>query len=246
MSEKKKEQVEEISINNVGKLDEKLASAINETDSDNKPTEEEIKQAEEEFNLAANTFNTKKWDIGEVKESKELIDYLYHFLNNRFFWQENAWMGVIKFNEELEEAEKFIEEKKGNAHLKLGYQALEFLYFMLKKPGGMGLNEAMSFEAENEKYVKIFDYAADVLKEARDEIKEIQFLQDKMTAMKQGFYLEVEDEENIVTDETYAGKPIEKETEAEKGKDDPDATKKEEIIEPEPEVVIGKASNVTK
>jgi len=194
--EQKKEIVEEISINNVGKIEGKLKEAI-EKNPENKPTEEEVTLAEKEFAEESENFNTSSYELGTKEDASELIDYTRHFIENRAMWSKNAWMGMIKFKQELDDADKFLKDNPDKAGFKMGYQAIEFLYFLLQNPGGIGYESAKSFENENTKFVKLFDATADMLQTLRDRLKKIQFLQDKVTAMKQGFYLELETEEDI-------------------------------------------------
>ncbi len=190
MSEKK-EPTAELEINNVQELDEKLAEAIE--NNDNKPTEEEVAEAEKEFQEASRNFSVKSWDVGVAEDAVQHVQYLIHYVRNRLFWTKTGWMGVLKMQEELEDAEKFISSNPGSA-LKLGYQALEFIFYSLQNPGGTGWQAAKDFESENDIYAKVFDAIGPNIEEARQELKDIQFLQDKYAAMAQGFYLEVEPE----------------------------------------------------
>lgn len=177
----------ELEINNVEELKEKLAEAVK--DNPNKPTEEEIKAAGEEFEYASKIFPTKMWEIGDEKQGRAFCDYLKHYVRNRLFWTKNGWMGVVKLNEELQAAENLL---NGKEPLKIGYQALEFVYYSLMNPGGVGLQAAEDFESESENYLPLMEAVSISLEKARNMIKEIQFLQDKYAAMQQGFYLELE------------------------------------------------------
>lgn len=187
----KKEKPAELEINNVKELDEKLAEAIK--NNPNKPSDEEVEEAKKEFEEASRDFSVKSWNIGEEADAAEMLSYLQHFVRNRLFWSKNGWMGVIKMQEELDDAEKFLASNP-KSHLKLGYQALEFMFYSLQNPGGVGLQAALDFEQENEIYAKCFDAIGKQIASARAELKDIQFLQDKYAAMAQGFYLEVEPE----------------------------------------------------
>mgnify|MGYP001766104222 CR=1 FL=1 len=177
----------ELEINNVEELKEKLAEAVK--DNPNKPTEEEIKAAAAEFEYASKVFPSKLWEIGEVENARTFCDYLSHYVRNRLFWTKNGWMGVVKLNEELRAAENLL---NGKEPLKLGYQALEFVYYSLMNPGGIGLQSAQDFESEGEQYLPLMESVSVALNKAREELKNIQFLQDKYAAMQQGFYLELE------------------------------------------------------
>jgi hypothetical protein len=182
----------EIEINNTKELEEKIAEAVK--DNPNKPTEEEIKLAGEEFESTAKAFPTILWEVGKPEKAREYIQYLQHFVRNRLFWTKNGWMGVVKLQEELENIEKTL--KEGEA-FKLGYQALEFTYFSLVNPGGVGLQTALDFEQEATNYLPLFEDVSLILEEARKQLKNIQFLQDKWSALSQGFYLEVEPSEEV-------------------------------------------------
>jgi hypothetical protein len=189
MSEKEKPA--ELEINNVKELDSKLAEAIK--NNPNKPTEEEIEEAKTKFQEASKDFSVKSWNIGEAADAQVLIDYLQHFVRNRLFWTKNGWMGVVKIMEELEDAQNFLKSNPGS-RLKIGYQAMEFMFYSLQNPGGVGYQAAKDFESENEIYAKCFDAIGSNISSARTELKDIQFLQDQYAAMAQGFYLEVEEE----------------------------------------------------
>jgi hypothetical protein len=186
----------ELEINNVEELKEKLAEAVK--DNPNKPSEEEVKAAGEEFENAAKSFPVKLWEIGEVENARSFCDYLTHYVRNRLFWTKNGWMGVVKLDEELRAAENLL---NGKEPLKIGYQALEFIYYSLMNPGGVGLQSAQDFEAEGENYLPLMEAVSLSLERARKELKNIQFLQDKYTAMQQGFYLELESPEEPVAEE---------------------------------------------
>ncbi len=135
----------ELEINNVQELDEKLAEAIK--NSDNKPTEEEVEAAKVEFEEASKDFAIKSWDIGEGKDGLANVQYLIHYVRNRIFWTKTGWMGVVKMMEELEDSEKFIKANPGSP-LKLGYQALEFIFYSLQNPGGIGWQSARDLMGE--------------------------------------------------------------------------------------------------
>lgn len=190
-NKKMEENTNELEINNLNELGSHLKKAID--NSPNKPSEEEIEKAKIAYEEAAKNFPVKSWDICEPEKAMSFLDYLFHFIRNRIFWTKNGWMGVIKMNEELKDAENFIKLNinKG-ATLKLGYQALEFMFYSLQNPGGTGLQSCQDFESENEIYAEIFDAIGKNVAEARDELKHIQFLQDQYAAMQQGFYLEIE------------------------------------------------------
>ena len=203
-----KEQPAELEINSVQDLDEKLAEAI--ANNDNKPTDEEVEAAKKEYEERAETAVAKFWSIGEQKDSQAFLDYIEHYINNRVFWTQNGWMGVIKMEEVIAETQNTL-KLEPTTQLAFGYQPLEFLFYSFQNAGGIGLQAAKDFESENEIYAKIFDAIGKQLSEARDEFKEIQFLQDKYAAMAQGFYLEVEpgpDEEEVPLD----GVPLDEES----------------------------------
>lgn len=177
----------ELEINNIEELKEQLEKAVK--DNPNKPTEEEIKAAAYEFEYASKTFPAKLWEIGEIDKARAFCDYLTHYVRNRLFWTKNGWMGVVKLDEELRAAEILL---NGKDPLKLGYQCLEFVYYSLMNPGGVGLQSAQDFESEGENYLPLMEAVSISLEKARIELKLIQFLQDKYAAMQQGFYLELE------------------------------------------------------
>ena len=197
--EKKEEEVK-IEINKNEEKENLVEDKLEETNEiPNKPSEEEIAEAKKEFEKQRDSFNVNTWSIGNSKERTKFYDYIIHFMTNRIFWTKNGWMGVLKLVEEIEEAYKVANAT--NEPLKFGYQALEFLYYSLSNPAGIGIESAKIFEAEYEEFLELFKIIEKVLKDVRKDLKEIQFLQEKWGAMSQGFYLEVEDGvEEIVSD----------------------------------------------
>ena len=189
-NEKQNEKTVELEINNLKELDEKLKETLK--NNPNKPSEEEIEKAKKEFEEAYKNFFQKSWNIGDAEDAQEILEYMQHFVRNRIFWTKNGWMGVIKMMEELNDAEEFLKVNP-KENLKMGYQAMEFIFYSFQNAGGIGLQSALDFEKENEIFAKCFDAIGKSLSLAREELKKIQILQDKYSAMSQGFYLEIED-----------------------------------------------------
>jgi len=189
-NEKQNEKTVELEINNLKELDEKLKETLK--NNPNKPSEEEIEKAKKEFEEAYKNFFQKSWNIGDAKDAQEILEYIQHFVRNRIFWTKNGWMGVIKMMEELNDAEEFLKVNP-KENLKMGYQAMEFIFYSFQNAGGIGLQSALDFEKEKEIFAKCFDAIGKSLSLAREELKKIQILQDKYSAMSQGFYLEIED-----------------------------------------------------
>lgn len=198
----------EIEVKKTENLTEKLED-LTKDPSFNKPSKEETLKTQKEFNKAAKNFTTKMYKIGEVEEAQEFNDYMLHFMNNRFLWQKEAWMGTIKLVEELKASEIIFKgnKKKG---IEIGYQALEFIFFALSNPGGIGFQAAIDFESENEIFLRIIKVVGDQLEEARKILKEVQVLQEKWGAMSQGFYIEVEPPEDEKLPEGVIEEPNEK------------------------------------
>ena len=156
----------------------------------NKPTEKEINEATKEFNEKAAAFNGKKFNIGTAKKSDAIYDFVLEFLENHVYWTKNGWMGVLRLHEELTETRK---NKKPKDSFQVGYQALEFLFYVLSNPGGSGIASAQAIEKLADIYIETMELTAKKLETGRTELKDVQFLQEQVTAMQQGFYLERED-----------------------------------------------------
>lgn len=182
----------ELEINSTQELNEKL-NELTKDASLNKPSEEEIEQARKEFEQASKEWSVKMYPIGTIEDTVETCEYIKHFLRNRFLWQKDAWMGVIKLTEELDAALTLFNSQK-NKPVEVGYHALEFMYYILSNPAGYGLESAKDFESEHDIYTKTAIAIGKELESARKKLKDIEFLQQKWGAMAQGFYLEVEPE----------------------------------------------------
>jgi len=159
-----------------------------ETKKQNKPTPEEVEQYKQEFTAALKEFDEKKWTISEVGNfsSNDIALYLLQFMDKFAFWSKTEWMGMIKMEEELNRAMKSANETTG---LELGYQALEFCAYMMANPGGTGIRLAKEFESQADKYSKLGIVVGTKLEEARADLKNIQYLQEKWAAGAQGYYL---------------------------------------------------------
>jgi hypothetical protein len=193
--------MEEIEVKNIAEAQEILEN-LSETTPLNKPTEAEVNEATQEFNKKAAEFNSKKFAIGDSKEALEIYDFVLEFLEKHVYWTKNGWMGVLKMHEELTESKT---KRKKNDSFTVGYQALEFLFYALSNPGGSGIESAKAIEKLADIYIHTLELAGIQLEAARKELKDIQWLQDKVTAMAQGFYLERED--GIALDEAKFAPP---------------------------------------
>ena len=178
----------EIEVNNFDEAKE-ILNLLNDG-STNKPSEEEIKAAEKEFNDITKNFNETLFKIGEPEEFDEIMNFLLVFIEKHVYWTKQGWMGVIKLYEELTTTKK---NKKPDTYFTLGYQALEFVFYVLSNPGGNGLKSAKEIEKYADIYAKLYEYTGLQLEEGRKILKEIQYAQDKYNAMQQGFYYERED-----------------------------------------------------
>lgn len=185
----------EIEVKNLQEAQEKLQE-LQKDGSINKPTEGEINLATKEFNDKAAEFNAKRFNIGTPEEANEIYDFVIDYMENHVYWTKNGWMGVIKMHEELTAAKN---NRKDGDSFNVAYQALEFMFYALTNPGGSGLQSAKAVEKVADLYAHVIELSAKVLEAARKELKDIQWLQDKVTAMQQGFYLEKEDGVEKVT-----------------------------------------------
>jgi len=153
----------------------------------NKPSDAEVLAAQEEFQSRANKFETQGWEIGPAEEAEANLNYLLHFIENRAYWTKQGWMGLIKMKEEVETIKTAF--KEGDS-LRLTYQPLVFGYHMLTNPGGVGHTSAVNFENEAKEYGQLLMAMENSFNISQEELKEIQFLQEKWAAYSQGFYYE--------------------------------------------------------
>jgi len=154
----------------------------------NKPSPEEVVKFKEDFDAAMKKFAETKWEISEPGsfQRNDVSLFLLDYLKNYVFWTKTGWMGVIKMEEELKKAMKETDETTG---LSLDYQALEFCGYMLMNPGGTGYALAKEFEKQADKYSRIMTTVGQKVEDARKQLKNVQYLQEKWAAGEQGFYL---------------------------------------------------------
>jgi len=165
-----------------------VKDGVEETKEIGKPTPEEIAQYKEEFETAAKAFQEKRWDISEKGSfaANDVLLFIQDFMNRFAFWTKTGWMGMIKMDEQLKKAAQLINDE---SCLSLDYQALEFCAYMLASPGSIGLDAALEFEKIAEKYSKYGIEIGKQVESAREDLKKVQFLQERYAASEQGFYL---------------------------------------------------------
>jgi len=183
----------ELEINNTQELKDTLNELVKDP-SINKPTNEEIAKAKEDFENARKEWESHTYKIGKIEDAQEICNYIKHFIRNRYVWQKDAWMGIIKLSEELDSVEILFRGNKDKG-VELGYQALEFTYYILTNSGGSGLQSALDFESEQELYLKTVMAIGQEVESARKKLKDIEFLQQRWGSMSQGFYLEIDEPE---------------------------------------------------
>ena len=154
----------------------------------NKPTPEEVAQFKLEFENAMKEFSERRFEISEPGQfnANDTAIFLLDYLKKYSLWSKTGWMGVIKMKEELDHAMKLDNEKTG---LGLDYQALEFCGYMLANPGGVGYDAAIEFEKIADKYSLIMMAVGKRVEEARELLRNVQYLQERWAAGEQGFYL---------------------------------------------------------
>jgi hypothetical protein len=169
----------------------------------NKPSDEETLQFKEEFEKSAEAFKEKKWEISEKGSfaANDVALFIIDYMKRFAFWTKTGWMGMIKMDEELRKAMALVTD---DTPLQLDYQALEFCAYMLSNPGSVGLDAALEFEKIADKYSKIGIAIGEKVEEARAELKNLQYLQEKWAAAEQGFYLaDLEPKEETNSEESH-------------------------------------------
>jgi len=162
---------------------------VEETKEMRKPTPEEVEKYKNDFQESLKDFENRRWRISEPGEFgiNDVGLYLVDFIHKYAHWSKTEWMGIIKMEDEIQKAMKMSDPSVGIA---LNYQALEFCAFMLANPGGTGLELAKEFEKQADKYAKLGMLIGAQVEEARKQLKELQFKQERYGAACQGFYLE--------------------------------------------------------
>ena len=87
-------------INSAQEIQDKLASLKDA--STNKPSEEEIELVKKELDLTSEEFREKLYEIGKPDEFEKIYNFIHNFLENAL-WMKEAWMGILKLDEEIDE-----------------------------------------------------------------------------------------------------------------------------------------------
>lgn len=186
----KKKTQKEIEVDNVIDLSSSpfnKIEVVKEDEVQNKPTPEQVAQYKLDFDDAIAKFTETRFVISEPGSfrANEMHMFLMNYLKEFGMWSKTGWMGVIKMEEELNNAVALNTEKG----LSLDYQSLEFCGYMLMNPGGIGYDSAIKFEKMADQYAKVMTVIGEKVEEARALLQSVQYLQEKWAAGEQGFFL---------------------------------------------------------
>lgn len=168
-----------------------------------KPTQDDIDRFKGEFETQVEAFRNITFNIVE-KEELNILDaakFLLDYNANKVTWSKDLWQGIIKFNEFIKDQIKQI-ENNGQKDIQFTYQPLEYIYFVLSNPSGIGLASALEFEENIGIFAEIYDQLENQVLTSRQMLQEIELAQQHWAAAEQGFFLEVERE-----DDPYQGDP---------------------------------------
>ena len=204
----KKESEPILEINSNEALEEAIAEAKKDTKGMPKPTSEEVEEAHEEYERAIKDWEKSTFELSpEPKTGQNFINYIKNYIKNKMMWTQNAWMGAIKLKEELDASDiKYNATKKKKNPPMVGYQALEFIGYILNNPGGIGIASAEAFEKEADQHVAVLEHLENQLIEARKSLDHIKWLQDKWAAYEQGMYIEKEPTDDEMPEGSYFDK----------------------------------------
>lgn len=168
-------------------------------DDSKKPTPEEIEKAKEEFSKIYKEFNEKTFTIADKVDSLRVVKFLKEYNKDQVLWEKDAWKGVILFDEWCDDMIKHHQalKEQQKEDLLIGYQPLEYLYWILTNPHGVGLKSAKWFKTNIEFYISIFENVEGAVIDARNQLKFVERAQQKWAAYEQGFYIDFEDEGEI-------------------------------------------------
>lgn len=175
------------------------------------PTPEEVKEAEAAFKQTLEEWEKVTFELSPgAKVGQNFIDYIKEYMNSKMMWTQNAWMGAIKLEEELIASEVVYHNGNKKKAPIIGYQALEFIIYILNNPGGVGLQSAKNFETGAEQHVVVLEYLERQLESAHKSLDHIKFLQEKWAAYEQGYYYEKEPTDEEMPEGSYYDETQEK------------------------------------
>lgn len=167
-----------------------------ETETTNKPTQEEITKFEQEYENIVKKYQElySASSVFEVvgKEGKGLkyVEVLREYVENRLVWNKDMWQGVIKFSEELKETQERLEGNTENNTLSMSFPALQYMFFIISQPNCLGLSSAQWFASVVEEMSELYDSSQEILKQQQALLEEIKIANDRVAAAHQGFYYE--------------------------------------------------------
>lgn len=179
-----------------------------ETETTNKPTQEEIAQYEKDYEAIVEKYqglysaSSVFESVGKEGKGLKYVEVLREYVENRIVWNKDMWQGVIKFAEELKETQEKL-STQDNKTLYMSFPALQYMFFIISQPTCTGLASAEWFASVVEEMAELYDAAQEILKQQQKLLEEIKIANDRIAAAHQGCYYEpnVELEKETVASE---------------------------------------------
>lgn len=149
-----------------------------------KPTEEEIEEYTKEMEAGFEAYNNMSdFVISEDAElSKKLYDMAIKYNSELYTWKHDEWKGVIMFDETMKSQE-------GSERFTIDKNNLQWLYYIITNPSGVGIEKAREMKANEEVFVQLVERITEAMTEFKEIVEDLRFLQDRVAAAHQGFYL---------------------------------------------------------
>lgn len=154
-----------------------------------KPTEEEIKEYEEALKEAYEEYEKMPdYTLCQGPRALEVAKMSIEYNNNLYNWKNDEWKGVIMYNTTMS---PIIQElTNGNVDsFTIDKNNLQWLYYILTNVSGRGLEAAVSFSDHEDVFVELVESVCEAMEKFKDVVENLRFLQDRVAAAYQGFYL---------------------------------------------------------
>lgn len=179
--EERRKLIAEFNTNNMGKY---------WIDPERTPTDEDVKNAKSAFENKTKELQEKKdYLIADKPNALRVAKFLREF-NKNSFWEGRMFVGVLRFDDQIAQ---FINEFKEDdpVDLILDFGAVQYIFLVMDKYKGQGIEAARHMGEIWDEYVPIYDRLHELVDWYNEENNKCKDLQMVWGMMEQGYYMHV-------------------------------------------------------
>lgn len=152
------------------------------------PTDDDIAQAKKDCEDFAAEVAKKEYFIADKENAVRVATFLKNWLSDGF-WTQRFFVGVLNFNELLDEFLKSCEEEPKD--FILDYGPMQFCFLMLENYAGIGIESAKKMAEKYEEYIPIYNIFNEHVNWYKKQQDHAQELNQRYSMFQQGYWYEI-------------------------------------------------------